>query len=105
MTKLERARDATLVKYDGFLEAALYEDLGDINTGTRDCAFCCETLGCCCLRPDCLVCPINLIEPPWGIVGTEGCMPILSDLQNMIYNGHAVPAILAAMIYLWGFED
>jgi hypothetical protein len=113
-SKLQRAVDATLEKYDGYLSEALDEDLwGDGLDEGSSCAFCQEFMppkyrssflsdsG----FPRCTFCPIGQIEPG-RLFCTAHCFgPVLKPIIDTVYAGHAVPAILAAMIYLHGFVE
>ena len=99
MTKLERARDATLAKYDGLLRDALWGEK-DFNLYAGNCVFCSVFLSHVSV---CLPCPILGAERIHDSFGH--CNDILYKLNRMIDAGDSIPAILAAMIYLWGFED
>ncbi len=97
MTKLERARDATLAKYDGLLEYAFIPNKKAVLVGIRpscfECAFCQQFV-------DCDGCPIDIAESL-----DSCCGRIIVKLAAEIKAGRPVPAIWAAMIYLWGFEE
>jgi len=99
-TKLQRAVDATLEKYDELLERELRYRV----TYKLGCGFCREYRS---HRQDsCGDCPAHAVEP--GILSNPTrlrCLPILRRISIMHGGGHAIPALLAAMCYLWGFVE
>ena len=99
-TKLQRAVDATLEKYEEFLEKAQDLKFGQSDFWDSGCAFCKAYPGR--YGNPCWGCPIDQVD---GSENDVGCIPVLRELEDEAAMGDTVPAILAAMIYLWGFVE
>ena len=108
-TKLQRAVDATLEKINELLNRALDGDrwaYRDIDNG--GCAFCVQFknyISVTCRFSNCDDCPISQIEETNPHSHYACVRPVLRPLMAWGEKDGAVPAILAAMIYLHGFVD
>lgn len=100
-TKLQRAVDATLEKYDYYLGDALEDNLGydEIGFDVRDCRLCDLYLA-----DGCIHCPIRISElvRKWSVYG---CESLCQDAYWVLGEVGAVPAILAALCYLHGLVE
>lgn len=106
-TKLHRAVDATLEKYDGYLERALRGVLhfDDIDERTNNCEFCEEYMTRSLFFGTCELCPIAKAEGQVEDLSECGCHKVFVGGGVIFANIGAVPAILAAMCYLWAFVE